>query len=167
MCGLDCGPERRIGGSMGKLTALKVKALTEPGSYIDGDGLMLVIGTSGAASWKLRVTIAGKRRDIGVGSLKVLSLADAARRRPSFVGRSRWVSIRLPSERRLSIPSLLSATLLSAFTRSKRRRGRMASIRTAPSNQMHQLVSRGGYDRACPAPASQLRRFVASTRHLR
>ncbi len=62
---------------MGKLTALKVKALTEPGSYVDGDGLMLVIGSGGAARWKLRAMIAGKRRDIGVGSLKVLSLADA------------------------------------------------------------------------------------------
>lgn len=62
---------------MSKLTALKVKALTEPGSYIDGDGLMLVIGSGGAARWKLRTTIAGKRRDVGVGSLKVLSLADA------------------------------------------------------------------------------------------
>lgn len=62
---------------MGKLTALKVKALTEPGSYVDGDGLMLVIGATGAARWKLRATIAGKRRDVGVGSLKVLSLADA------------------------------------------------------------------------------------------
>lgn len=62
---------------MGKLTALKVKALTEPGSYRDGDGLMLVVGSNGAASWKLRATIAGKRRDVGVGSLKVLSLADA------------------------------------------------------------------------------------------
>lgn len=62
---------------MGKLTALKIKALTEPGSYTDGDGLMLVIWPSGSASWKLRVMIAGKRRDIGVGSLKKLSLADA------------------------------------------------------------------------------------------
>ena len=62
---------------MGKLTALKLKALTEPGSYTDGNGLMLVVGSGGAASWKLRVTIAGKRRDIGVGSLKSLSLADA------------------------------------------------------------------------------------------
>ncbi|WP_394646761.1 tyrosine-type recombinase/integrase [uncultured Sphingomonas sp.] len=62
---------------MGKLTALKVKALTEPGSYVDGDGLMLVIGSGGAARWKLRAMIAGKRRDVGVGSLKVLSLADA------------------------------------------------------------------------------------------
>jgi hypothetical protein len=62
---------------MGKLTALKVKTLTEPGSYIDGNGLMLVVKSTGAASWKLRVTVGSKRRDIGVGSLKTLSLADA------------------------------------------------------------------------------------------
>ena len=62
---------------MGKLTATKVKALTEPGTYMDGDGLMLVVTSKSSASWKLRAMVAGKRRDIGLGSLKVLSLADA------------------------------------------------------------------------------------------
>jgi integrase len=62
---------------MGKLTATKVKALTEPGTYMDGDGLMLVVTSKSPASWKLRAMVAGKRRDIGLGSLKVLSLAEA------------------------------------------------------------------------------------------
>lgn len=62
---------------MGKLTATKVKALTETGTYMDGDGLMLVVTSKSSASWKLRAMVAGKRRDIGLGSLKVLSLADA------------------------------------------------------------------------------------------
>lgn len=62
---------------MGKLTATKVKALTEPGTYMDGDGLMLVVTSKSSASWKLRAMVAGKRRDIGLGSLKVLSLAEA------------------------------------------------------------------------------------------
>lgn len=35
---------------MGKLTALKVKALTRPGRYPDRDGLMLVVGAKGAKS---------------------------------------------------------------------------------------------------------------------
>jgi integrase len=62
---------------MGKLTALKVKSLTESGRYSDGDGLMLDVSSKGSASWLLRITVAGKRRDIGLGSLKVLTLAEA------------------------------------------------------------------------------------------
>ncbi|GAO38600.1 putative recombinase [Sphingomonas changbaiensis NBRC 104936] len=62
---------------MGKLTALKVKSLSEPGSYSDGDGLMLVVRPSGSKNWIMRITIAGKRRDIGLGSYKTTTLADA------------------------------------------------------------------------------------------
>ena len=62
---------------MGQLTAMKIKTLTEPGRYTDGDGLMLIVATGGARSWMLRARIEGKRRDIGLGSLKVLTLAEA------------------------------------------------------------------------------------------
>ena len=36
---------------MGQLTAMKIKTLTEPGRYTDGDGLMLIVATGGARSW--------------------------------------------------------------------------------------------------------------------
>lgn len=39
---------------MGQLTAMKIKTLTEPGRYTDGDGLMLIVATGGARSWMLR-----------------------------------------------------------------------------------------------------------------
>ena len=64
---------------MGKLTALKIKAIKEPGRYSDGDGLVLIIAASGAGSWFLRIQAEGKRRDIGLGSLKAVSLASARR----------------------------------------------------------------------------------------
>lgn len=62
---------------MGQLTAAKIKSLTEPGRYVDGDGLMLRIAPGGARGWILRARIDGQRRDIGLGSLKVLTLAEA------------------------------------------------------------------------------------------
>lgn len=62
---------------MGKLTALKVKNLKEPGRYTDGDGLMLVVDKSEAKRWVLRMVVRGKRRDIGLGSVNDISLADA------------------------------------------------------------------------------------------
>lgn len=63
---------------MGKLTANEVKAaLTKAGSYGDGDGLFLKVSPSGGASWLLRVQHEGKRRDIGLGSAKLITLAAA------------------------------------------------------------------------------------------
>jgi integrase len=62
---------------MGKLTALKIRSLTEPGRHSDGDGLFLEINGKGASSWILRVQNNGKRQDIGLGSSKSVSLKDA------------------------------------------------------------------------------------------
>ena len=62
---------------MGQLTALKIKALKEPGRYADGDGLTLVISASGKGNWVLRSTIAGRRREMGLGSLTLVTLAEA------------------------------------------------------------------------------------------
>ena len=63
---------------MGNLTALSVKAaLTNPGTYQDGDGLFLKIDKRGGAYWLLRLQRDGKRQDIGLGSVKLVSLAEA------------------------------------------------------------------------------------------
>ena len=63
---------------MGRLTANEVKAsLSKPGTYQDGDGLFLKVDRRGGASWTLRVQHAGKRRDIGLGSAGMVTLANA------------------------------------------------------------------------------------------
>ncbi len=62
---------------MGKLTALTVKAATEPGRYQDGDGLMLIVKPSGTRSWQLRVQVDGQRRDFGMGSASTVTLSEA------------------------------------------------------------------------------------------
>ncbi|MEH3157758.1 MAG: integrase arm-type DNA-binding domain-containing protein [Sphingomonas taxi] len=72
---------------MGKLTALKIRSLIEPGRYADGDGLFLEINGKGAASWVLRIQNKGKRQDIGLGSLKAVSLKDA--REAAFLTRKK------------------------------------------------------------------------------
>ena len=61
---------------MGKLTALSVKN-AKPGRHGDGAGLYLLVKPSGARSWLLRVQRDGKRRDVGLGSMAALSLAEA------------------------------------------------------------------------------------------
>ena len=62
---------------MGKLTARKIETLSKPGHHVDGDGLALVIGKRGGKSWVLRTVVRGKRRDIGLGGVSWVSLAEA------------------------------------------------------------------------------------------
>jgi integrase len=62
---------------MGKLTAVQVRTLKEVGRHNDGDGLMFVIGKDGSRKWVLRVQANGKRRDLGLGSVSDIGLADA------------------------------------------------------------------------------------------
>ncbi len=59
------------------LSATRVKALKEPGRYSDGGGLHLYINKAGRKSWVLRITIDGRRRDIGLGAFPSVSLAKA------------------------------------------------------------------------------------------
>ena len=59
------------------LSALKIKQLSEPGRYVDGNGLYLVVDPSGAKRWLLRVMVQGKRTDIGLGSFGLVSLSEA------------------------------------------------------------------------------------------
>src|SRR3954452_2963233 len=62
---------------MGKLTAVAVRNLKEPGRYSDGQGLMLVVGKDGSRKWVLRVQADGRRRDFGLGAAAHVTLAEA------------------------------------------------------------------------------------------
>ena len=60
-----------------RLTPVRVRALRAPGRYADGQGLYLVVDPSGAKRWIWRGVIQGKRSDLGLGSVHLVSLADA------------------------------------------------------------------------------------------
>lgn len=96
---------------MGKLTAVKIRSLTQPGRYSDGGGLFLEINGKGAASWILRVQSRGKRQDIGLGSAKAVSLADA--RDAAFLTRKKIAQgidpVAERKEERLVIPTFREA----------------------------------------------------------
>ena len=65
------------GNPMGKLNPKQVENLTEPGTYEDGDGLRLVVKPTGRKSWLLRFQLAGRRREMGLGSFPEVSLKKA------------------------------------------------------------------------------------------
>jgi len=60
-----------------RLTAISVQRAKEPGRYADGGGLYLQVGPTGGKSWLFRYTRHGKAREMGLGAVNVLSLADA------------------------------------------------------------------------------------------
>jgi hypothetical protein len=60
---------------MGYLSASFVRSAKKPGRYSDGDGLYLLVGPTGSRSWVCRVQRRGKRRDFGLGSETLISLA--------------------------------------------------------------------------------------------
>lgn len=75
MAEAEMAPKRRAASV---LTAAKVKSAA-PGKYHDGGGLGLIlrVDPNGARFWVQRITIHGKRRELGLGSPPVVSLADA------------------------------------------------------------------------------------------
>ncbi len=59
------------------LTPAKVKQEKRPGRYADGQGLYLHVSETGARWWIWRGTVHGRRRELGMGSARLVSLAKA------------------------------------------------------------------------------------------
>ena len=60
-----------------RLSTVKVASTKKPGFYADGDGLYLQVTDSGSRSWVFRFKTGGRTRDMGLGSLNTVGLAEA------------------------------------------------------------------------------------------
>lgn len=69
-----------VGNDMGgQLTAIQIAKISTRGRYGDGDGLWLQVSQVGTKSWLFRFMRHGRAREMGLGSLNAISLADARR----------------------------------------------------------------------------------------
>ncbi len=59
------------------LSAVKVTKEKQPGRYADGNGLYLHVSETGARWWLWRGTVHGRRRELGIGSARLIPLAEA------------------------------------------------------------------------------------------
>lgn len=66
-----------MAAGLNKLSALQVQKAKDPGYYGDGGGLWLQISKLGGKSWVFRFTYHGKAREMGLGALHTVSLAEA------------------------------------------------------------------------------------------
>lgn len=60
-----------------RLNALRVSREVEPGYHADGGGLYLQISRSGSRSWIFRYSLFKRSREMGLGALSLVSLAEA------------------------------------------------------------------------------------------
>src|SRR5215831_13176355 len=63
-----------------RLSVVGVKGIARKGMYHDGGGLYLQVSAGGAKSWIYRFMLDGRPREMGLGPLNVISLAEARRR---------------------------------------------------------------------------------------
>ena len=59
------------------LTDRKVQQTKTPGRHADGNGLYLIVDPTLAKRWVLRTVVNGRRRDMGLGSVELVSLKEA------------------------------------------------------------------------------------------
>ncbi|RYY26327.1 MAG: site-specific integrase [Sphingomonadales bacterium] len=133
---------------MGKLTALKIRSLAEPGRYADGDGLFLDITGKAKGRWVFRIQSNGRRREIGLGSLKNVSLADA--RDAAFVTRKKIAQgidpVAERKQERQSIPTFRKAAELvheeheKAWKNGKHQNQWIATLKTYAFPKMGDLL---------------------------
>ena len=60
-----------------ELSAVRVKTERRPGKHADGNGLYLVVEPAGNKRWIQRLTIQGRRTDLGLGGYPLVSLSEA------------------------------------------------------------------------------------------
>ena len=118
----------------GRLTTAAAVALSKPGRYSDGDTLYLQIANSGSKSWIQRISIQGRRRDIGLGGFPVVSLAKARAR--ALANRTALAEGRDP------------------LTETRERRARSPAKPSRLSGQPHPLRTNSALDRADAARAN-------------
>jgi integrase len=69
-----------MGQQIQRLSSLAVGRATKPGLCADGAGLYLRISRNGSKSWAFRFTLRGKPREMGLGGLTKVTLADARKK---------------------------------------------------------------------------------------
>lgn len=101
------------------LSARRVETITEPGKYFDGQGLFLRVAKNGARQWVQRITIQGKRCELGLGSPPAVSLADARRQALENRGKAMMGGDPLAEKRNRKSKPLTFSECVTAYAEAK------------------------------------------------
>ena len=134
----------------GKLTVKKVRALNQPGLYSDGNTLYLRVAPGGSKQWVQRLTIHGKRHDLGLGGCSWVTLVQA--REAAYENRclARRGGDPLAAKRRPKVPTFRDAAQHTYEVLRPRWRSEKVAI-----NWMQQL-KRHAFDRLADLPVDRI-----------
>jgi integrase len=121
------------------LSTRTVKAAKSAGKQrrlADGGGLYLLVAPNGSKSWMLRTVVHGTRRDLGLGSVSLVSLADAREQAHKLrkIARAGEDPLAARRKQRRSVPTFLAAATQvhsahsAGFRNEKHRKQWLASL---------------------------------------
>lgn len=103
-----------------RLSAKAVQAEKRPGYHADGGGLYLQVSPAGTKSWVFRFKLSGRAREMGLGPLHAISLADARERaahcRKLLVDRIDPIEAREQERMRSALKTAKTATFAECAT---------------------------------------------------
>lgn len=112
------------------LTLAFVRHVTTPGLYYDQDGLILRVTAGGGKHWFQRLTVNGRRRDIGLGSTLTLTPAQARREaaKNRVIARSGGNPLAPRPDKRRTVKAEPREVTFSRFTLTRHRRLMAAGV---------------------------------------
>ncbi len=117
------------------LSARRVETIKVPGLFADGHGLYLQVTATGAKSWIFRYAIRGRRRDMGLGSTSLFSLAEA--REKAIEAKKLVVAGVDPIETKQARAAALAVEMAKAVTFKECAEAYMESMRAGWKNAKH------------------------------
>lgn len=114
---------------MERMTAKRIDSLRKPGRYRADQTLYLIVEPEGSKHWVQRIVVAGRRRDLGLGSYPLTSLAEARERAYQNRRQARQGGDLLPPVSRL--PTIRQAAEKVEAASASQWRGRTAATRRA------------------------------------
>ena len=127
----------------GKLTVKKVRAINRPGLYGDGNTLYLRVAPGGSKQWVQRLTIHGKRHDIGLGGCSWVTLSEA--REAAYANRkvARRGGDPLAAKRRPKVPTFREAAQSTYESLRPRWRNEKVAINWMQQLERHAMARLG------------------------
>lgn len=130
---------------MERITAKRLQSLRKPGRYRADQTLYLILEPSGSRHWVQRIVVGGRRRDLGLGSYPLTSLAEARER--AYENRQRARQGGDPLPRVPTAPTLRQAASKveqGTHWRGRTRENRRAALETYAAGLLDRGVDRIG-----------------------
>src|ERR1700678_3057096 len=120
---------------IGKLSSAGIKNANKPALYGDGAGLYLNVGPTGGKSWLFRFMLNGTAREMGLGPLHTIGLAEARER--GLAARKLRLDGIAPLEARKSEKTRKAAEVAAMVSFRKASEGYIKAHRAAWRNAHH------------------------------